>query len=275
MPPRIAPCTTATAASGEARWLRRGGAGSHPSMDFLVAPRGTWDDAPVSPGRVCARRVLVCVILGGAIAGSALARVSNSGDAARLVPGDSPIAGRSYSHWEEAYLRWQLTMQLAPHARSCFRRAQRGPVWFLDSGFGPATFTCQIPSGRYAMMQLLTVGCSTIEAPPFHASSNAGLERCAGREWRAAGGYATLTLDGTKLRPPGYVRATTAFRFRMPARHNLLRIPGKTSGRTAAVGMSAIIPPLSPGRHTLTISSGFRNARPSRFPTITYILTTS
>jgi hypothetical protein len=224
---------------------------------------------------VCARRLLACVILGGAIAGSALARVSNSGGASKLVPGNALIAGRSYSYWEEADVRWVLTMQVAPRARSCFRSSQRGPVWFLDSGFAPGTFTCRIPSGRYVMIELIWADCSTIEPQPFHASSNAGLRRCARREWRAGGGFATVRLDGRQLRPSGHLSATSAFRFRMPSRDNLLRIRGKTGGRMALVGLSAIIRPLSPGRHSLVFSSGLRHPRPLRFPTARYVLIAS
>ena len=92
--------------------------------------------------------------------------------------------------------------------------------------------------------------CSTIEPAPFHATTNAGLTRCA-RRWRQARrGRLELTLDGADITPPGYFVATSVFHFTIP-RNNVLGLPGPTHGRGAYYGAVSILRPLSSGTHTL------------------------
>jgi hypothetical protein len=160
------------------------------------------------------------------------------------------------------------------HERPCLRRFQRGPVWFLGWVGVTTKITCAIPAGRSVMYDPIDVDCFTVEPPPFHASTDAGLRRCAQRYWRDGGAYAILSLDGNKLSPSEYVRATSAFRFRMPSRNNYLGVPGRTHGRIAVAGMATIIPPLSAGKHTLVVVGGLRHGRPARFPTVTITLNT-
>ena len=67
---------------------------------------------------------------------------------------------------------------------ACVTTGQHGPVWFptpdnYDLGLNAlGTVTCHLPVGEYV---LLGPGyeCSTVERPPFHASTDAGLLSCA------------------------------------------------------------------------------------------------
>lgn len=78
-------------------------------------------------------------------------------------------------------------------------------------------------------------------------------------------------LDGVSLNPVGYHGATAAFGFKMPARNNLLGLPGGTHGRMAVYGDASILRPLSPGTHTLVQVAGYHHT--SIGYTTTYQLT--
>jgi hypothetical protein len=230
----------------------------------------------VSLRLIAARRIIPSLIALLGVAGVWAAGASGlPARTVTVVPGSAEVAGHDYGFWERASQRWRLTLPLSTATRntSCLRHPPQGPVWFLNWTSRATDISCAIPAGKYLMITALTVDCSTVEAPPFHASTDAGLRHCAEREWAKSGAYASVRLDGKKLRPSGYVTQTGAFKFQMPSRHNLLLVPGHTRGRTAIVGLSTIFSPLKPGPHTLTVASGFRNARPPRFPTNTIHLT--
>jgi hypothetical protein len=152
--------------------------------------------------------------------------------------------------------------------------AQRGPVWFLGASAGtPAvhTYTCTIPAGRYVMLDPPSIDCSTLEAPPFHATTNAGLTRCAKTQWQQHQGRDSLTLDGVKLQPAGYVTRTRPFAFRMPTNNNILELPGRTRGRAAVYGEASILPPLTTDTHMLVQRAGYAHTTTSW--TVTWRLT--
>jgi hypothetical protein len=107
-----------------------------------------------------------------------------------------------------------------------------------------------------------SVECSTVEAAPFHATTDAGLVRCVRRYWREHHGGEELTVDGAPINPPGYVGGTTVFPFTMPAENNFLGVQGRTGGRAAVYGAASILRPLSPGTHTIVLIDSF--TRPTR-----------
>ena len=89
-----------------------------------------------------------------------------------------------------------------------------------------------------------SVECSTVESRPFHATTDAGLVRCA-RSFAPV--KSSLAFDGQVLSPSGFVVSTGAFSFTMPATHNFLEISGKTGGRAAVYGQGLMVGPLTPG----------------------------
>jgi hypothetical protein len=117
------------------------------------------------------------------------------------------------------------------------------------------TVTCTVPRDRYILIDAPSVDCSTVEPPPFHATTNVGLVRCARSFQRP---NASLLLDGNKLSPPGFIVSTPAFPFTMPASHNALGVAGRTHGRAAVVALALLLRPLAVGKHTLV--------RKDRFP---------
>jgi hypothetical protein len=211
---------------------------------------------------------------------TAVVRVGASAAASQptpLVPGSGSVAGRGYDQWVVAAWRWRASLpDVTPNRSSCFTTSQHGPVWFLGGSVlkgSSMTRTCTIPAGRYIMLDFPSVECSTAERPPFYARSDSGLVRCAKTWWMKHPGEETLTLDGTKLEPPGYVGGTSAFSFTFPGRNNYLHVRGHTRARGAVYGAATILRPLSPGPHTLVQAEAFANT--SFYLTTTFKLTVS
>lgn len=224
-------------------------------MRKLVSPRraACWAVAVSHSrrGRVGLVGAVGVLALLGASATAATGDVSATSGSSPLVPRGELVGGRDYGAWLAAAYQWRLSLPGATTHKttSCITTAQHGPVWFL--GLNPITGTCHVPSGVYLMLFTPTFDCSTVERPPVHATTNAGLRRCAKGLWVRYPGVETVTLDGVRLRPPGYVVATAAFHFTMPERNNWLHVRGHTSGSAAVYGLASILRPLSPGAHTL------------------------
>jgi hypothetical protein len=101
--------------------------------------------------------------------------------------------------------------------------------------------------------------CSDVFPELGYPLTAAGLIRCARDSWRELGDQAPrLVIDGAPI-PNGFVVHTRAFRFKMPARNNVFRLPGVRGGRAASAGRIAIIKPLAPGRHTLIEGVKYRD----------------
>jgi hypothetical protein len=187
------------------------------------------------------------------------------GNTAVVVPRNAVVGGLTYAQWEAKAWQWELAhvryySSTAPEPKvpRCTTAGQHGPMWFLHgdlyNGAGNAiTRSCDIPAGKYLFFDQPTDECSTVEAPPFHATTDAGLLRCARSFGRP---FSTLTLDGRPVKPSGFVVATSVFRFTMPPHNNYLLVPGATRGRGAAWGQALMLRPLSKGRHTLVRRQG-------------------
>jgi hypothetical protein len=186
---------------------------------------------------------------------------TSASQATPLVPGNASVAGRFYGQWAAADYKWRVSQPNITSKTSCFTAGQHGPVWFLAGGRTNAmavTRSCAVPAGRYLMWATPSNYCSTVDRAPFHATSDAGLIRCARAAWQSEPGFETVTLDGRRLQPPAYLGGTAAFAFKMPAHNNWLRVPGRTHGRMAVYGFATILRPLSAGIHTLEVTDGFR-----------------
>jgi hypothetical protein len=173
-----------------------------------------------------------------------------------IVPAGEKVAGAGYAQWETRAWQWDdRNLRFFPGvisraATRCVTAGESGPVWFLRGDDDRRFFdtrSCRVPAGRYLFIDTPSLDCSTVEQPPFRASSTAGLEQCA----KKARASCSLALDGKVLSPSGIAVATGVFTFRMPATDNWLGVPGATSGRAAASGKPLMLRPLAPGRHTL------------------------
>jgi|SRR5579859_3245046 len=180
-----------------------------------------------------------------------------SGRASTLVvPAHARIAGLAYAQWLARDFQWRgrFTRQdpgSGPSTASCVNADQHGPVWFADvdvwSESHVLRVTCHIPAGQYVLIDEPWSDCSTVEAPPFHARTDPGLRHCA----TATPIRTSLAYDGTVISPAGIGVTTSPMDFTMPARDNMLGLPGVTHGRAVAYGRPVILGPLRRGVHTL------------------------
>jgi hypothetical protein len=175
---------------------------------------------------------------------------------ALIVPAGEKIGGAGYAQWETRAWQWDdehlhfFPGVDSPAASRCVTAGQRGPVWFLHGDIDQRWFhtrSCRVPAGRYLFVDTPSNECSTVEQPPFRASSTVGLKQCA-KKFRA---LSSLALDGNVISPSGIQLATGVFSFRMPSTDNWLGVPGSTSGRAAVSGQGVMLRPLAPGRHSL------------------------
>jgi hypothetical protein len=173
-----------------------------------------------------------------------------------IVAAGEKVGGAGYAQWETRAWQWDDEHLHAfpgvdsSAASRCVTVGESGPVWFLHGDTDQRWFytrSCRVPSGRYLFLDSPSNECSTVEQPPFRASSSAGLEQCA-KKFRAR---SSLALDGKAISPSGIQLATGPFSFRMPAAENWLGVPGATAGRAAVFGQGVMLRPLAPGRHTL------------------------
>jgi hypothetical protein len=203
---------------------------------------------------------LTCVVLVGPSSAA-------GGEPGLVVPRNAVVGGLTYPQWEAKAWQWEIahvrfygSTASEPKVPRCTTAGQHGPVWFLHGdlykGAGNAiTRVCHVPAGKYLFIDQPSIECSTVESPPFHATTNAGLVRCARSYARP---FSSLTLDGRKVKPSGFVVATSVFRFTMPPVNNYLLVPGATHGRGAAWGQALMLRPLSDGSHTLVRTAGAR-----------------
>jgi hypothetical protein len=190
---------------------------------------------------------------------------SSGGPSSPGVPPSERPLGRTYTQWSVASWQWLLAngrSTARPHAGawSCITRGQRGKVWFLQDeyeGDGPVTVGCEVPAGRYLFLEGPAFECSTVEAPPFRATVR-GLARCV-RQFKLGG--TDLMVDGVPLRPAAYTVITPVFRFVMPARNNVLMVPGKTRGYALARAEAVMLRPLAPGTHTIVQVEHFASGK--------------
>lgn len=207
------------------------------------------------------------------LAGCGTTATGARGPRPEVVPTSSVIAGRSYPEWEAAWSRWRLALasaSAAPRGR-CIAADQHGPVWFLSVDEIPVgntyvvrheTMACTIPPGDYVMMTSPWIDCSTVERPPFYASTGQGLQACASRIWQVERPTSHLSVDGVPVTVPAVPVTTAPFAFSLPARDKVLptRLRG---GRAAVVGLAAILRPLAPGLYTFVKRSSFRGPGPT------------
>ncbi len=191
---------------------------------------------------------------------------AKGGSSPLIVPANATIAGLTYAQWETKDWQWAIANlhshhTKAPQTSACVTTGQQGPVWFpetdrYDLSIG-GTITCHIPAGQYVFLHGPSIECSTVERPPFHATTDAGLLRCA----RITSAN-SLLFDGQLFSPSGFPARSGVFPFTMPTSHNLLEVPGVTHGRSAASGRSIILGPLPAGNHTVIETYSYKGGQP-------------
>jgi hypothetical protein len=218
-----------------------------------ISAAGVWRaQAVLSQG---GRQIDTCAT--GPVSWAAGSLAAGSPSTAVVARGER-VGGLSYPEWEARAWQWDDEhihsfpgVASTPGASRCATAGQHGPVWFLHGDIDQRWFytrSCTVPAGRYLYLDIPSNECSTVEPAPYHATTTAGLLRCARRFQLAR---SSTALDGKVMSPSGLVLGTGVFTFRMPVANNWLGVPGATSGRAAVYGQGLMLRPLAPGRHTL------------------------
>ena len=179
--------------------------------------------------------------------------------AATVVGSHGKVAGEGYGQWLRNSFR--RTVSEAPSASVCQSERVNGTlVEMLLGGYSgkPERHRCRVPAHTPIYVNGLFAECSTVEKPPFHASTSTQLERCARRNLQRPT-HLTATIDGRAVRHYGeLISASPAYTIHLP-KHNILGTT-KRIGRSAAYGEGLLLEDLPAGTHTLHITgdvSGF------------------
>jgi hypothetical protein len=114
--------------------------------------------------------------------------------------------------------------------------------------FSP-TITCTVKPGTKVFVAAFTSECSTLEAPPFFGSNEAELRACA----RAVdAGITTTDVKLDKQPVPVEEVESGLLRLNLP-KENIFDAPAGTGPLSVAHGWVALLHPLTPGRHRITL----------------------
>jgi hypothetical protein len=114
---------------------------------------------------------------------------------------------------------------------------------------GSPTLTCTVKPGTKIFVAAWTSECSTLEAPPFFGSNEAELRACA-RAVDAGITRTKITVDGKRV--PVREVESGLLRLDLPA-DNIFGAPAGTGPLSVAHGWVALLHPLRPGTHTITL----------------------
>ncbi|MGH2626780.1 MAG: dockerin type I repeat-containing protein, partial [Anaerolineales bacterium] len=174
----------------------------------------------------------------------------------RVIPVNARPHGRSYGEWSGLWWAWAFSIHpsvnplLDPTGANC-HQGQSGPVWFLAGAFSSDTQkrTCTVPRDKAVFFPFINIECSTLEPPPFFGSNEAELTECA-MGFFSDLDEATCNIDGQELSD------LTSYRVQSPATpftvgdENILGVPAG-SGLLVSDGYWLMLPPLTPGEHTV------------------------
>jgi hypothetical protein len=174
-----------------------------------------------------------------------------------------PPSHRRYGELSAVWWQWALAFPFATNPildpTSCDYGNQPDGVFLLAGNFGGTmTRTCTVPAGSSIFVPIFNAECSDLEPPPFFGATPVARRKCAiaFNNGAAVVSSFSLTLDGVSLvgnwQP---FRAHSAdFGIELPV-GSLLGNTEPVSGRSGADGWWALLSPLSPGAHTIRITS--------------------
>jgi hypothetical protein len=124
-----------------------------------------------------------------------------------------------------------------------------GVVAPFAPALGSPTLTCTVKPGTKIFVAAWTSECSTLEAPPFFGGNEAQLRACA-RAVDAGITRTDVTLDGKPV--PVREVESRLLHLDLPA-DNIFGAPAGTGPLSVAHGWVALLHPLKPGTHTITL----------------------
>jgi hypothetical protein len=205
-------------------------------------------------------RLFLILLLSTSMNGPASASVASQGatpqgsDVTILDP-DTSYAGASRGEW--AAWSWQWGVSLPPVVNPGEDQSgercgygQSGPVFFMAANVPSYTITCVVPEGTAIFVGLGSVGCSTVEPPPFFGRDEASLRACAAAAMDGVT-YLRATVDGQRVPDPERYRySSPPFTLNIPE-DNILGAPAGVA-LSVADGYGFIIAPPPPGEYEIT-----------------------
>lgn len=177
------------------------------------------------------------------------------------LPLDATVEGRGYPELTAAWWQWAHVLDGLPYrdpdGRAC-ALAQDGPVWFLAGTTGRfnARRECTVPIGRHLLLPVINM----VHYTPEDALRGDPIPSCRQLQaWAAVNNdrlsSAVVVLDGVPVADvPRYrVRSNGCF----PLYPDIQPPPGHLVQMAASDGYWLLLPPLSPGRHTLSVGANY------------------
>lgn len=198
--------------------------------------------------------LLLAVLFTCIIASPAIPPVGANATAHPVIFGpDSKAYGLTLGEWGARWHTWLYSIPGSTNpandktGKYC-AQSQSGPAWFLaGTTGGSADRTCTIPAGKAILFPIIASECSYAENPDLKTQSQ--LLTCAlGPDDTVK--HMDLSIDGVSIPNLVKYRAhSSLFNFTF-TKDNLGGVsPGPTQG--VADGYWILIPPMSPGKHTI------------------------
>ena len=143
------------------------------------------------------------------------------------------VAGNTYSEWAAAWNQWFISIpasinpSLDTTGEFCDEKQNRRAFFLAGSGAGPVTRSCTVPCSKPIFFPLLTVECSSVEAPPFFGANSSDRLVCAQQLGDLIDiGSLKVTIDGVDVTSLNRFRvAGPDTDFRMSPTDNVLGVP--------------------------------------------------
>ena len=182
------------------------------------------------------------------------------GKGVTVFPPQSRPAGHSYSEWAAAWWIWAMT---APPATNPVNDTtgqfcdygQKGPVWFLAGSFSdqPVHRTCAIPSDKFVLFPILNIAYGAFATDPPEQQTPAYVRSQVTCVEQAS--ILEASVDGQSIpHLDRYLEKSVLFKVNLPP-DNIFGVGAVTLWPTADEGYYVMLPPLSPGKHSIHIRS--------------------
>ena len=216
------------------------------------------------------RKLLTAVLMTSVVMAMAL-EVRAQAQNVRVV--NPKVFGATYGEWAAEWWRWALAGPVGANAvedltgEFCDVDQPAGKVWFLAGSFGvpDVVRSCTIPKNRALFYPLVNSFWIDCPGTPDETTPDAVVRELLATQTVAGDLACQLrsTLDGVAISSLQILTVRTQspnFTINLPA-NNFLEgkgfcvpdVPPGETGRAIAEGYWVMLPPLSPGEHTLTL----------------------
>ncbi len=230
------------------------------------------------------RRVVVIMVISIGLIGTAT--IAGAHDGERVFALDSSPYGNTYGEWSARWWQWLTAIPAATNPNfdttgvNC-AVGQVGPVWFLAGTFSSAppavTRSCTIPHGKALLFTPLTQldGAGAFDCDPSVPGVPCDLNALRALAAAFVDNPATLkaSIDGSPVRHLSDHRVQSPIFLTTDPTGAIFGLPAGPSTPNLADGYWVLLPPLSPGKHTVHFEAVSNAGGGSLAIDVTYNLT--